>query len=780
MKKILFISALFITLCFFQSSAQTPSGSKFRYLGSWFISADTSTATSADSNSIRYRKQDSTFYFKGLGYWYSFVKTSSLGSYKLVSDSFFNTGYATRARLKQLTDSMSATINYTNWNIAYNRSGVSLTFTSSTFTFTKQDGSTLTASVPTFNQNTTGSAGSVSNSHSVGWGLSGSSFNGSAAITWLADSTAVSTKLNVLNQLNKFTGSSNIVSLGTIISGIWNGTAIADTYISSSTNWNTAYTNRITSASVPLAIAGNAISFSYVGTNLKLTGSQLNTIQDISTNSSPAFQNITSTKGASIYGITISVGGSNSETSSLAVGNGALASLPSGGGSYSTTAIGTNALNAQTTGFYNTAVGDLAAPSLTTASRNTFIGYGTASNIQTAANDNTFVGNVAGGQITGSSNVAIGSNSGNIGFGLLYKTTLIGDSTSSSGNYSNSTALGYGATVTASNQMVFGNSSVTANVFNGSVYFTSGGAVPSTNFNITASSSNYLYIQGGGTSGSVTGGVAITDNGARNNQFFIRSLTNSMDWYTNATLALTINASQQATFASNLTVAGAIYGQSANQYFGTNGQDNTINIYGYSGATSLISSNAGVSSSYNGMRIVSNITNANSLPAWSIDLGGNINTTTVSDAFTVGRKPNGGSWANFFSISSSGTASFSSLGTGTVYSNGSTLTNTNPSDIRLKNTVNTFQYGLKEIMQLQPKSFYYNSDSTKSNLKYGFIAQDVLKIMPDMVRKISKGSDYLGLETEGINVASVKAIQEMEQQIIELQKQVAELKSKTK
>jgi len=180
------------------------------------------------------------------------------------------------------------------------------------------------------------------------------------------------------------------------------------------------------------------------------------------------------------------------------------------------------------------------------------------------------------------------------------------------------------------------------------------------------------------------------------------------------------------------------------------------------------------------MRIVSNITNANSLPAWSIDLGGNINTTTVSDAFTVGRKPNGGSWANFFSISSSGTASFSSLGTGTVYSNGSTLTNTNPSDIRLKNTVNTFQYGLKEIMQLQPKSFYYNSDSTKSNLKYGFIAQDVLKIMPDMVRKISKGSDYLGLETEDINVASVKAIQEMEQQIIELQKQVAELKSKTK
>ena len=38
--------------------------------------------------------------------------------------------------------------------------------------------------VPTLNQNTTGSAGSVVNSLSAGSGLSGSSFNGSAAVSW--------------------------------------------------------------------------------------------------------------------------------------------------------------------------------------------------------------------------------------------------------------------------------------------------------------------------------------------------------------------------------------------------------------------------------------------------------------------------------------------------------------------------------------------------------------------------------------------------------------------
>ena len=43
-----------------------------------------------------------------------------------------------------------------------------------------------------------------------------------------------------------YIGQNTITTLGTIISGVWNGTAITDSYISSATNWNTAYTNRIT------------------------------------------------------------------------------------------------------------------------------------------------------------------------------------------------------------------------------------------------------------------------------------------------------------------------------------------------------------------------------------------------------------------------------------------------------------------------------------------------------------------------------------------------------
>ena len=49
----------------------------------------------------------------------------------------------------------------TNWNIAYNKRPSSLGFTSSTVTLTLGDATTITASVPTFNQNTTGSSASA-------------------------------------------------------------------------------------------------------------------------------------------------------------------------------------------------------------------------------------------------------------------------------------------------------------------------------------------------------------------------------------------------------------------------------------------------------------------------------------------------------------------------------------------------------------------------------------------------------------------------------------------
>ena len=138
-------------------------------------------------------------------------------------------------------------------------------------------------------------------------------------------------------------------------------------------------------------------------------------------------------------------------------------------------------------------------------------------------------------------------------------------------------------------------------------------------------------------------------------------------------------------------------------------------------------------------------------------------------------------------IAASGDVSVANLGTGTVYSNSGILTNTNPSDSTIKNTIKPLGYGLSDILKLQPKTFYYNSDSAKTSLKYGFIAQEVQKIMPDMVRKFNVSTkvngkpatiEKLGLETDGIYVTLVKAIQEQQAIIDDLKKRIIALENK--
>jgi hypothetical protein len=59
--------------------------------------------------------------------------------------------------------------------------------------------------------------------------------------------------------LSTWAGTTNITTLGTITTGTWNGTAVADGYISSASNWNTAY-GWGNHASAGYAVASNNLS----------------------------------------------------------------------------------------------------------------------------------------------------------------------------------------------------------------------------------------------------------------------------------------------------------------------------------------------------------------------------------------------------------------------------------------------------------------------------------------------------------------------------------------
>jgi hypothetical protein len=103
------------------------------------------------------------------------------------------------------------------------------------------------------------------------------------------------------------------------------------------------------------------------------------------------------------------------------------------------------------------------------------------------------------------------------------------------------------------------------------------------------------------------------------------------------------------------------------------------------------------------------------------------------------------------------------LGTGAVYSSSGALTNTNPSDRRLKENIIPIVYGLNEILQLNPVSFDWKNDKNK-NKQFGFIAQEVQEVMPEAIIE----GEYLGLEKDAIYTALINAIKELKAEIDEL------------
>jgi len=110
------------------------------------------------------------------------------------------------------------------------------------------------------------------------------------------------------------------------------------------------------------------------------------------------------------------------------------------------TATGINALFANTTGFQNTANGSFSLQSNTTGNNNVAIGLNTFIN-DTTGSGNTAVGNFAGDLAKNDNNNTF------IGFGANNTSGIA---------LSNSTALGNGTAITASNQVRVGNSAVTS------------------------------------------------------------------------------------------------------------------------------------------------------------------------------------------------------------------------------------------------------------------------------------------------------------------------------
>jgi len=106
----------------------------------------------------------------------------------------------------------------------------------------------------------------------------------------------------------------------------------------------------------------------------------------------------------------------------------------------------------------------------------------------------------------------------------------------------------------------------------------------------------------------------------------------------------------------------------------------------------------------------------------------------------------------------------------------------NTSDARIKENVNSIDSGLDFVLKLKPVSFYWSKDYNTSlkNQQFGFIAQDIEKIMPELV--IAGSYDHFN-KTEGVRSLNyigivpflTKAIQEQQEQIQSLEERIKKL-----
>jgi hypothetical protein len=98
----------------------------------------------------------------------------------------------------------------------------------------------------------------------------------------------------------------------------------------------------------------------------------------------------------------------------------------------------------------------------------------------------------------------------------------------------------------------------------------------------------------------------------------------------------------------------------------------------------------------------------------------------------------------------------------------------NGSDRRLKREINSLPNIIDKVMQLRPAHYYFKDDLRPDRKYWGFIAQEVEEIFPEIV---IQDEEYKGLIYSDFAVLSIKAIQEQQEKITLLEETILSLKS---
>ena len=86
------------------------------------------------------------------------------------------------------------------------------------------------------------------------------------------------------------------------------------------------------------------------------------------------------------------------------------------------------------------------------------------------------------------------------------------------------------------------------------------------------------------------------------------------------------------------------------------------------------------------------------------------------------------------------------------------------SDRRIKTDIKSLDYGMKKILSLKPTQYKYKIGGENAKLSYGFIAQEVQEVLPDLVITQQDEDKTLGLNYDGFIPVIVNAVKELKQE----------------
>jgi hypothetical protein len=512
-------------------------------------------------------------------------------------------------------------------------------------------------------------------------------------------------------QFLRYNGSTWAPYTLSIIDGLYNvgGSMGTSSFVNvTSGSENNAYGNNalkyLTTGSANIAVGNNSLGSNTVGSN------------NIAVGSSALFSNVGKNYSTAIGYFSMS--NSDSDSASTNTFNTALGAFSLQGSSTITsntgvlnTAIGAASLKNNTSGSNNLAVGASALTSNTSGTNNAGNGYASLYN-NTIGSNNIGIGNYS--LFLNS----VGNRNTSLGVSSLYNNNA----------NSESTAIGYMSMYYANNTTT---ESLTKNTAVGA-YSLQGGVSPSSNIGTanTAIGHKSLYSNTGGGDNTSVGSSSLISNSQGNGNVALGS--NAL--YANTSGSYNIGIGAEALKSVTIQSNNIGIGYRAGSELGTSYR-NIVIIGGNDGSTIdddgqvLISNGAGVES----IRINKNkqVGIGTTDPSYALDVSGDINAS------------------------------------GSVKASGSTLS----SDKNFKKEIHPIQNALENILKLKGVTFLWKWDEfPKRNFDnkkhFGFIAQEVEKVFPDLVNKDHEG--YLSVEYANITSLIVESIKEMWTQFISI------------